>query len=135
VIGPLLYRLNVSRFVISKMARGHVYSHGGWLTDDRLTAKLAITRARGARYGSVRFVTGALDCVDSRADFLDLARRANVPILAIYGAETPAKSRAEMEALAELSGIQMERLRTGKLAIHEERPDAVAGVIMPFLRG
>lgn len=133
VIGPLLYRLNVSRFVISKMANGHVYRDPGWLSGHRMAAKLAITRAQGARYGSVRFVTGALDRVDSRAAFLDLARQANVPLLVIYGAETPPKSRAEMEALAELPGVQMKRLSTGKLGIHEELPDAVAGAMMPFL--
>jgi pimeloyl-ACP methyl ester carboxylesterase len=135
VIGPLLYRLNVSRFVVSKMAREHVYSDPGWLNGDRLAAKLAVTRAPGARHGSVRFVTGALDRVQHRAGFLDLARRANVPILVIYGAGTPPKSQAEMEALAELPNVRIKRLSTGKLAIHEEMPDAVAGAILPFLRG
>jgi hypothetical protein len=40
-----------------------------------------------------------------------------------------------METFAELPYIQMERLATGKLGIHEEWPDAVAGAIMTFLRG
>ena len=38
-IGPLLYRLNVSRFVVAKMAKEHVYSDPYWLTGDRLEAK------------------------------------------------------------------------------------------------
>jgi pimeloyl-ACP methyl ester carboxylesterase len=130
LVGPPLYRLNVSRFVISKMARGHVYSDPDWLTGDRLAAKLAVTQAEGARYGSVRFVTGALDRVDNRAAFLDLARRANIPTLIIYGAETPPKSRAEIEALAELPNLQIKRLPKGKLAVHEELPDVVAGEIL-----
>jgi pimeloyl-ACP methyl ester carboxylesterase len=133
--GPLLYRLNVNRFVVSKMAREHVYSDADWLTGDRLAAKLAVTRAPGARHSSVRFVTSCLDRVDDRAAFLDLARRANVPILVVYGEETPAKSRAEMEALAELPGVQAARLPKGKLAIHEEFPDEVARLIAPFLAG
>jgi hypothetical protein len=74
-IGPVLYRINVSRMVVVKMAREHVYEDPGWLSGDRLAAKLAITRARGARHASVRFVSGGLDRVDSRAAFLDLARR------------------------------------------------------------
>jgi pimeloyl-ACP methyl ester carboxylesterase len=133
IFGPPLYRMNVSPFVILKMSRAHVYDDSEWLSGQRLSAKLAITRTQGARYGSVRFVTGGLDRVQNRASFLDLARRANVPILVLYGDETPRKSRAEMEALAEIPGVRTERLRRGKLAIHEEFPDSVADAAMAFL--
>ncbi len=135
LIGPALYRLNVSRFVIAKMARGHVYSDPDWLTGDRLAAKLAVTQAEGARHGSVRFVTGALDRVDNRAAFLDLVRRADIPILVIYGAETPTKSRAEIEALTGLPNVQVRKLPKGKLAIHEELPDVVADEILATMSG
>lgn len=133
-VGALLYRLNVSRFIVTRMAREHVYSDPFWLTGERLISKLAVTRAPGARHASVRFVTGELDRVASRAAFLDLARCANVPILVVYGDETPPKSRAEIEALAELSCVSAERLATGKLALHEEFPDAVIEAVTPFLR-
>jgi pimeloyl-ACP methyl ester carboxylesterase len=133
VAGPLLYRLNVSRFVVKRMAREHVYGDPHWLSGERLAAKIAVARAPGARHGAVRFVTGALDRVESRLAFLDLAKRVNVPMLVVYGAETPPKSQAEMEALAELPNVRMTQLATGKLAIHEELPDAVAGAITPFL--
>jgi pimeloyl-ACP methyl ester carboxylesterase len=133
VIGPLLYRINVSPFVILKMARAHVYDTPEWLSGQRLSAKLAITRTQGARYGGVRFVTGALDRVESRASFLDLARRANVPILVLYGDGTPRKSRSEIEALADIPGVRTERLPRGKLAIHEEFPDSIADAAMAFL--
>jgi pimeloyl-ACP methyl ester carboxylesterase len=133
VVGPLLYRLNVNRFVVSKMAREHVYSNPNWLIKDRLAGKLAVTRAPGARHGSVRFVTGALDRVDDRAAFLELARRANIPLLMIYGDQTPPKSRSEMEALTALPNVRVQRLAKGKLAIHEELPDAVAHAVMSFL--
>jgi hypothetical protein len=43
-----------------------------------------------------------------------------------YGAETPPRSRAEMEALAALPNIRSVRLPRGKLAVHEEFPDATA---------
>jgi pimeloyl-ACP methyl ester carboxylesterase len=132
-LGSLLYQLNVSRFVVSKMARAHVYSDPDWLSGDRLAAKLAVTRASEARHASIRFVSGALDRVDSRAAFLDLAKRSDVPILAVYGGQTPPKSLAEMEALAELPNVQVRRLAKGKLAIHEEFPDVVASAVMPFL--
>jgi hypothetical protein len=132
-VGPLLYRLNVSRLVVSKMARGHVYGDPNWLSADRLGTKLAVTRTDGARHGSVRFVTGALDRVDSREAFLELARQANIPILLIYRGDTPAKSRAEMEALGSLPNVRVSQLTTGKLAIHEELADAMADTTIAFL--
>jgi pimeloyl-ACP methyl ester carboxylesterase len=132
-LGQFLFRLNVNQFVITRMAGEHVYSDPHWLTGDPLSAKIAVTRATGARHASVRFVTGALDRVASREAFLDLARRTNLPILMIYGDQTPTKSRAEMEALTELPNVRVKRLAKGKLAVHEELPDLVANAIGPFL--
>jgi pimeloyl-ACP methyl ester carboxylesterase len=134
-LGPLIYRLNVNRFVVRRMAAGHVYSDpASFLTEERLREKLAVTRAPGARFASVRFVTGRLDLLASREAFLALARRTAAPILLVYGAETPPRSRAEMEALAALPGVRTARLSRGKLAVHEEFPDAVAEAIVAFLR-
>lgn len=134
VLGHLLYALNLSRPVIRKMVSEHVYSNPAWLTPERFRAKRAVTAAPGARHASVRFVTGALDRVESREDFLALAGSVTVPILMIYGEEAPPKSRAEMEALAALPGIETARLSRGKLALHEEFPDACASVIARFLQ-
>jgi pimeloyl-ACP methyl ester carboxylesterase len=133
-LGPAIYRLNVNPFVVRRMGAGHVYSDLAFLNEDRLRQKLAVTRAPGARFASVRFVTGRLDPLASRDEFLALARRAAAPILVVYGAETPPKSRAEMEALAALPGIRSIRLPRGKLAVHEEFPDATAAAIDAFLR-
>jgi pimeloyl-ACP methyl ester carboxylesterase len=133
-LGPAIYRLNVNPFVVRRMGAGHVYSDLAFLNEDRLREKLAVTRAPGARFASMRFVTGRLDPLASRDEFLALARRAAAPILVVYGAETPPKSRAEMEALAALPGIRSVRLSRGKLAVHEEFPDATAAAIDAFLR-
>jgi pimeloyl-ACP methyl ester carboxylesterase len=135
ITGPILYRLNVSRFVVTRMANEHVYCDPLWLTGDRLAAKLAVTRAPGARHASVRFVTGSLDLVADRIAFLDLAQRARVPVLVIYGDQTPAKSRREMEALCALPNVSAKRLPIGKLSLHEEFPDPVADAVAPFLSG
>jgi pimeloyl-ACP methyl ester carboxylesterase len=70
--------------------------------------------------------------VRSRSEFLALAERSAVPILLVYGAETPARSRAEMDALATLPIVRTELLKRGKLSIHEEFPDDVASVIRRF---
>src|SRR5262245_16245765 len=133
-IGPLIYRLNVNRMMVRRMGAGHVYVDRGFLTEERLREKLAVTRATGARFASVRFVTGLLDPLRSRDEFLELARQAAVPILLVHGAETPPRSRAEMEALAALPNVSSVRLPRGKLAVHEELPDATAEDIAPFLQ-
>ena len=132
-IGPLIYRLNVNQPVVRYMGAGHVYVDRGFLTGERLRDKLAVTRAAGARFASVRFVTGRLDPLRSRDEFLDLARRTAVAILLVYGAETPPRSRAEMEALAALPNVSSIRLACGKLAVHEEFPDVTVEAIAPFL--
>jgi pimeloyl-ACP methyl ester carboxylesterase len=132
IIGPLLYRLNVNRLVIRYMAAGHVYTDVRWLQDERLRQKLAVTRSPGARFSSVRFVTGKLDPLATRTEFLDLAR-SPVPALMVYGAQTPSRSRAEMGALASVPSIRSVMLPLGKLSVHEEFPDSVAEAIKPFL--
>ena len=132
-VGPLVYRLNVNPFMVRRMGAGHVYADPAFLDEGRLRQKLAVVRAPGARFASVRFVTGRLDPLASRDAFLDLARRVAAPILVVYGAGTPPKSRAEMEALAAVPGIRTARLPRGKLAVHEEFPDATINAIAPFL--
>ena len=133
VLGPLIYQLNVNRPIVRMMARDHVYADPGWLDEQRLAEKLAVIRASGARHASARFVAGQLDPVRSREEFLALVRRVADPILVVYGAATPPKSMAEMEALAALPNVRAIRLPAGKLAVHEEFPDAVAEVVNPFL--
>ena len=115
------------------MAAGHVYADAAWLHGQRLRDKLAVTRPPGARFASVRFVAGKLDPLATRSEFLDLARRSPVRILMVYGAQTPSRSRAEMEALASVPSIRSAKLPLGKLSVHEEFPDLVAEAIEPFL--
>jgi pimeloyl-ACP methyl ester carboxylesterase len=132
-LGPLLYRLNVSSFVVRRMVAGHVYSDPAWLRGERLLDKRRVMDGKGARFASVAFVTGGLDRVASRAEFLSLAGGAGVPILLVYGGEAPSRSLAEMEALASLPGVAAAVLARGKLAVHEEFPDDVAAALRPFL--
>lgn len=133
VVGPLLYRLNVSRFVVDKMVAGHVYSDPAWLSGSRLAEKSKVTGAPGARFASVRFVTGALDRLESRDQFLGLARRLRMPALAVFGSETPKRSLAEMRALAALDTIEAAELPRGKLSVYEEFAPDVATRVREFL--
>jgi pimeloyl-ACP methyl ester carboxylesterase len=133
VLGPLLYKLNVNRVVVRFMGAGHVYADPAWLSGERLREKLAVTRARGSRFASIRFVTGGLDPIDTREQFLALARQAAIPMLIVYGDQTPPRSRAEMEALATISGMRSVCIPRGKLSLHEEFAAQVAQVVAPFL--
>jgi pimeloyl-ACP methyl ester carboxylesterase len=135
VVGNLLYRLNVNRFMVRKMALGHVYAESSTLSDARFEEKMAVTRASGARYSSVRFVAGELDPMATRGAFLSAAQQVNDPIMVVYGAETPPKSRAEMEALAGLPNVVATGVSHAKLAVHEEFPDEVAATMKKFLLG
>jgi pimeloyl-ACP methyl ester carboxylesterase len=134
-LGQLLYRLNVNAPVISMMARGHVYVDPNWLKGERFDQKLAVAQATGARHASIRFVTGMLDLMTSRSDFLEVARRFTEPILIVYGAATPKRSKAEMNALAVLPNVRAVELRRGKLGLHEEFTNEVAEVVKSFLEG
>lgn len=132
-LGQLLYRLNVNQFMVCMMARGHVYSDPAWLAGARLAQKMKVIAAPGARYASIRFVTGLLDPMPDRETFIATAQRVSAPILVIYGAATPPKSKSEIEALALLPHVRSVALPFGKLAVHEEFPDAVAEQVRSVL--
>ncbi len=133
VIGQLLYRVNVNPFMVRMMALGHVYRDPGALSERLLAEKLAVTRAAGARHASIRFVVGELDPKASRVEFIDAARHVTDQILLVYGADTPAKSRAEMAELAALTNVRAVLLPAGKLAVHEEFADEAAGAVRALL--
>ena len=134
VLGQLLYRLNVNPAMVRMMARGHVYADADWLTGERFAQKMAVVASAGARHAAIRFVTGMLDPMSNHSSFIETARRVKDPILVIYGAATPRRSKAEMEALASVSHVRSVELSHGKLAVHEEFPDAVAEAVRSFLR-
>lgn len=135
LVGPLVYRLNVNRPVVQMMMKGHVLADPGSLTAERLATKMEVTRRRNARFASVAFVTGGLDLVRSREAFHDLVRQAKVPVLAVWGPQTPTRSRAEMEALAALPEVTVAHLPRGALGVYEEHPAQVAAATMDFLDG
>ncbi len=133
VIGSALYRLNVNRPMIRVMGRGHVYADPAWLDERRLAEKLAVTNAPGARHASFRFVAGELDPMPTHESFMATARLVTDRILVVYGAATPSRSKAEIEALRCLSNVQSVELPVGKLAVHEEFPGLVAEAVQSFL--
>lgn len=133
VAGPALFRLNMSAPVIRKMMRAHVYAEPSFVSPERLAAKMAVTRRQGARFATAAFVTGGLDLVLERADFLKLFDAPDLPpVLALIGASTPRKSRGDMDALAAHPRVRSDVI-PGALAAHEEYPQAVADAVRRFV--
>ena len=56
-----------------------------------------------------------------------------MPVLVLYGADTPPRSRAEMEALVALPGIHARLLERGALGLAEEQAPVLAPLIEDFL--
>lgn len=133
VLGHALYRVNTMRPVIRRMYQSHVYADPARVTSELLHGKTGLARQRGARFASVAFVTGGLDPVRDRQSFLALLQPPPARVQVIYGADTPRRSRAEMEAIAELPGVPVIRLPGGSLTIHEELGEQVAGLVRDFI--
>jgi hypothetical protein len=119
VTGKALYRLNMLRSVIGFMYRRHVYSEAGRITPAFIAKRQDVARRPGARFGSVAFVTGNFDPVSDRSAFLASFDRPPVPTLVLCGNATPPRSKTEMAALVNQSGIDL-RWVPGALGLHEE---------------
>ena len=128
LLGDALYRINISAPVIRRMMRAHVYADPAHVTPEVIRAKAAITRRRGARFGTAAFVTGGLDPVGSREAFLGLVGPDAPPVLVLRSERAPRRSGAEMDALI-ASGLVMGLAVPGALSPHEEYPHAVAAAI------
>ena len=132
VIGQGLYYLNTTPSFLRFMYKRHVYVDETKLTPEFIAQKHQITSKPGARYAPAAFVTGAIDPVTSREGFLQLLESRSIPVLIILAENAPPKSKAEMNAMAELEQVQTVRLE-GTLGIYEEYPEAVAEAIENFL--
>lgn len=132
LLGQAFYKLNTTPSFLSWMYRRHVYSDATKLTPEFIDRKHQITQQPGARFAPAAFVTGAIDPVKSRDDFLAWFQALSTPVMVVIGEQAPPKSKAEMEVLAELPGVQVKRL-PGTLGLHEEFAAEVAELILPFL--
>ncbi|MGD2183714.1 alpha/beta fold hydrolase [Lusitaniella coriacea] len=132
VVGQGLYYLNTTPSFLRFMYKRHVYVDETKLTPEFIARKHQITSKPGARYAPAAFVTGAIDPVADREEFLQLLDSVSIPVLIILAEDAPPKSKAEMTAMAELAKMQTVRLR-GTLGIYEEYPEAVIKAIENFL--
>ena len=131
-IGQGLYYLNTTPSFLRLMYKRHVYVDETKLTPEFIAQKHQITSKEGARYAPAAFVTGAIDPVTNREEFLQLLESLSMPVLIILAENAPPKSKAEMEAMVELTKVQTVRL-AGTLGIYEEYPEAVTEAIQNFI--
>ncbi|MGQ9872668.1 alpha/beta fold hydrolase [Leptodesmis sp.] len=131
-LGQFLYGLNTTPGSLRFMYRRHVFVNQARLTPDFIEAKHPITQQPGARFTPAAFVTGTLDPIADRDEFLTVGRSLTMPTLVVIGEQSPPQSKAEMEALATLPNIQSVRL-SGTLGMHEEEASEVAALVLPFL--
>ncbi|NER45463.1 MAG: alpha/beta hydrolase [Symploca sp. SIO1A3] len=132
LIGQGLYYLNTTPSFLRLMYKRHVYVDESKLTPEFIARKHQITAKDGGRYAPAAFVTGAIDSVADREQFLQLLDSTSMPVLIIVAENAPPKSKAEMEAMAQLKQVQTVRL-TGTLGIYEEYSEAVTEAIQNFI--
>lgn len=133
LLGQALYKLNTTPDFLALMYRRHVYADPTNVTPEFVDRRWRSTQQMGARFAPAAFVTGTLDPVRDRADFLAWFNPLPMPLLVAIGEQAPPKSKAEMDVLADVPGVEIQRL-SGSLGLHEEYPKAVTEVALPFLR-
>lgn len=133
ILGQALYALNTTSGFLKFMYRQHVYTNDSLLTPEFMAEKRRITQQPGARFAPATFVTGGLDPMTSRQEFLDVARSLTVSTKVVIGEQSPRKSRSEMEALAQLPNINSSQI-PGSLGMHEEYASPVGKIAKSFLR-
>jgi pimeloyl-ACP methyl ester carboxylesterase len=133
ILGQALYQINTTPSFLQMMYQRHVYATATSITPTLIAQKRQITQQPGARYAPAAFVTGGLDPVTDRATFQSFFQNLPVPILLMIGADCPPKSKAEMESIAQLPGVQTVIL-PGTLGMHEEYAPQVAREIRQVLQ-
>ncbi|MEL6930614.1 MAG: alpha/beta hydrolase [Cyanobacteria bacterium J06600_6] len=132
LLGQALYYLNTTPSFLRFMYKRHVYVDETKLTPEFIAQKHQITDKKGARYAPAAFVTGAIDSITRREEFLDLLSSISIPVSMVLAENAPPKSKAEMEAMTEVAGVQTVRL-PGTLGMCEEYPKAVTEAIQSFI--
>jgi pimeloyl-ACP methyl ester carboxylesterase len=128
ILGQFLYKLNTTSSFLRSMYGRHVFVSRDRLTPEFIAEKRKITQQPGARFAPAAFVTGAIDPVLNREEFLSYFPSLSIPILLVIAEQAPPISKGEMEAIAQLPKVQTVRL-PGALGIHEEfAPQVVAAI-------
>ncbi|MDJ0632785.1 MAG: alpha/beta fold hydrolase [Xenococcaceae cyanobacterium MO_188.B29] len=132
LIGQMLYYLNTLPSFLRLMYKRHVYVDETKLTPEFIAQKHHITSKKGARYAPAAFVTGSIDPITNREEFLSYLSSVSIPVSMVLAENAPPKSKAEMKAMAELDKVQTVQL-SGTLGIHEEYAEIVGETVRQFL--
>ena len=133
LLGQALYGLNTRPDFLKWMYRRHVFVDAAKLTPGYIAQRYQGTQRPGARYAPAAFVTGGLDPVQTRADFLAYFDRVSAPVMVMVAEQAPPSSLSEMEAMAGLPHVQAVR-SLGSLGMAEEYGDEIAEIVLPFLQ-
>ncbi|KAJ4824211.1 hypothetical protein Tsubulata_013069 [Turnera subulata] len=135
-VGWMMYNMLVSNEKsIESQYKSHVYANPDNVTAEIINSRYALTKRDGARYAPAAFLTGLLDPVKSREEFLDLfaSLDGKIPLLVVSAEGSPKRSKAEMEALKGAKGVNKYVEVPGALLPQEEYPTIVAQELYKFL--
>ena len=118
---------------IQSQYTSHVYADAKNVTTEMVKSRYELTKRKGARFVPAAFLTGELDPVGSREEFLAVFAEMRVPVLVVGAVGAPKRSKAEMDALKGATGVTKFVEVPGALLPMEEYPDAVAEEIFLFL--
>ncbi|KAM3269096.1 hypothetical protein P3S67_031060 [Capsicum chacoense] len=136
-LGWMMYNVLVSNEKsIQSQYKSHVYADPEKVTPDIVETRYALTKRQGARYVPAAFLTGLLDPVKTREEFVQLFAEleGKIPCLVLATAGAPKRSKAEMEALREAKGVSKYVEVPGALLPQEEYPEIVAEQLYRFLQ-
>ncbi|XAR50054.1 hypothetical protein NMG60_11004277 [Bertholletia excelsa] len=136
-VGWMVYNVLVSNEnAIQSQYKSHVYANPENVTPEIIESRYALTKRQGARYVPAAFLTGLLDPVKSREEFVELfaGLEGQVPVLVVSTSGSPKRSKAEMESLREAKGVSKFVEVPGALLPQEEYPIFVAQELYRFLQ-
>ena len=135
-VGWMMYNILVSnKKAIQSQYKSHVYANPDNVTPHIVESRYALTKQKGACYVPASFLTGLLDPVNSREEFLALFANleGKIPVLVMSTEGSPKRSKAEMEALKRAKGVSKFVEVPGALLPQEEFPTVVAEELYRFL--
>lgn len=135
-VGWMMYNMLVSNEkAIQSQYKSHVYADPDNVTPGIIESRYALTKRKGARFVPAAFLTGLLDPVQSREEFLALFAELDgkIPIMAVSTASAPKRSKAEMDALKGAKGVSKFVEVPGALLPQEEYPLTVSEELYKFL--
>ena len=128
LIGPVLYRLNTSRFVLKLMLRRHVWVSQEMLKPEQIQQQQRLSRRRGARFASVSFVSGGFDPANHSNWWLTKAELLACPLHVVLADEAPPRSKSEMADLA--TRADHVSVIEGRLGLHQEFGQKLAELLV-----